>query len=75
VPAFLLDGGTSLELELLTAAAKPQKKQNNPLMVCRRHWKSALVLPTFQLSHIGAPALPAMRPTSCVSRAWIYRYG
>ena len=48
---------------------------NNPLMVRRRHWKCQPVLPTFQLSLIGAPDLPALRPTSCVSRAWKCRYG
>jgi hypothetical protein len=48
--------------ELLTAAAKRLENQNNPLMVRHRHWKSFSVLPTFQLSLIGAPDHPGGTP-------------
>jgi len=61
--------------EPVPASLENAMDQNNPLMARRQHWKSFPVLPTFQLSLIGVPDLPAVPPTSCVTRAWKYRYG
>jgi hypothetical protein len=52
--------------------------QNKPLMARCEHWKSFLVLPTFQLSAIGARSRPSPAKRAqrgAPSRAWICRYG